>query len=615
MEDKHRRYITLLICLFLILLTYVSFSRILNNKFINFDDNDYVIRNPHVNSGLTLEGIKWAFTAFHANNWHPITWLSHMVDCEIYGLNAGGHHFTNLILHIINTLLLFLVFKWITGAIWESAFIAALFAIHPLHVESVAWVAERKDVLSAFFGMLTIWAYARYAENLSLSRYLTALLCFIFGLMSKPMLVTLPFVLLLLDFWPLKRFQFLPADDESYFQTQRYSDKGFKRGTLLNLILEKIPFFIFVVVSSYLTFLAQQHGGVVKSLELFPLKVRIANALVAYIIYIKKMFYPLNLAILYPYPEIVPMWQALGAACLLVCIFILAIWKFKRYPYFTVGLLWYIGTLIPVIGLVQVGLQSMADRYTYMPLIGLFIIIAWGIPDIMSRFCYQKIVLAVLSVTIISTFMILTWIQTRHWYNSTTLLDHAIHVTKNNYLAYNGLGVAHIEQGRIIEGINNLYRAINIKHDFAEAHKNMGIALVKQRKIDEAIIHYKKALRISPESAIIHNSLGIALHKQGKIEESIKHFLEALEIWPNYIKAYNNLGIALVSQGKIQEALVHYVKALKINPDYAEAHCNMGIALEKLGKIEEAIAHYNQALRIKPDYPRARYNLEQLLSK
>lgn len=615
MEDKHHRYISLLICLSLILITYVSFSRILNNKFINFDDNDYVVRNPHVNSGLNLEGVKWAFTTFHANNWHPITWLSHMADCEIYGLNAGGHHFTNLILHIINTLLLFLVFKWITGAVWESAFIAALFAIHPLHIESVAWIAERKDVLSAFFWILTIWAYAYYAENRNLSRYLLALICFILGLMSKPMLVTLPFVLLLLDFWPLKRFQFLHTDEDINSLRQISSDRGFIKDTFINLVLEKIPFFAFAFISSFVTFLAQKYGGVVKSLELFPLKIRIANALVTYIIYIKKTFFPTNLAILYPYSEILPVWQVLGAGFLLISVLSLAIWKLKRYPYFTVGWLWYLGTLIPVIGLVQVGLQSMADRYTYITLIGLFIIIAWGVPDIMSRLRYRKIILAVLSVLIFSILMISTRFQTKHWYNSITLLEHTIHITDRNYLAYNGLGVALIEQGKVKEGINNLYRAVHIKHDYAEAHKNLGIALVKQKKLDEAIIHYKEALRISPKSAIIHNSLGIALLQQGKSEESITHFLEALEIWPNYVKAHNNIGIALVSQGKIQEALVYYISALNINPDYAEAHCNMGIALEKLGEIEKAITHYNEAIRIKPDYARAHYNLEQLFSK
>ncbi|MGA1863995.1 MAG: tetratricopeptide repeat protein [bacterium] len=585
----------------------------MKNGFINFDDMEYVVKNPQVNSGLTFEGIKWAFTKFHFYNWHPLSWISHMVDYEIYGLNAGGHHLTNLLLHILNTLLLFLVLKWITGSVWRSAFIAALFAVHPLRVESVAWVSERKDVLSTLFWILTIWAYAYYAENKGISRYLLTLFCFSLGLMSKPMLVTLPFVLLLLDYWPLDRVKSVFSNYEMNTQTERASDRDFKKSSFYNLVLEKAPFFILSIVTCILTFFAQKYGGAVKSLDLFPLNLRIANALVSYFNYIKKMFLPINLAILYPYPEILPIWQALAAGFLLIgsCIFVIR--KSKRYPYLLTGWLWYIGTLIPVIGLVQVGLQSMADRYTYIPMVGLFILITWGISDIMKVSSLRRNIVAGFSILVIAILMTSTWIQTGYWFNTETLLVHTIKVTDRNYLAYNGLGVALIEQGRTKEGIDNLYKALQIKHDYAEAHKNLGIALVSQGKLDEAISHYEEALNISPDSEILHNNIGIALFKKGAIENSIAHFSEAIRIWPGYVRAHNNIGIALASQGNLQEAILHYKSALNIKPDYAEAHFNMGIALEKLGKNEEAILHYNEAIRIKPDYARARYNLGNLI--
>ena len=611
-QKNHRRLVTLYICLFLIVITYVSFSRILQNGFINFDDTEYVVKNPQVTSGLTFEGVKWAFTKFHFYNWHPLTWISHMADYEIYGLNAGGHHLTNLLLHILNTLLLFLVLKWITGSVWQSAFVAALFAVHPLHVESVAWVSERKDVLSTLFWILTIWAYAYYAENKGINRYFLTLFCFALGLMSKPMLVTLPFVLLLLDYWPLRRIKSIHSNYERDVQAERAFDKEFKKTSFYNLVLEKVPFLILSIFTCFLTFFAQKYGGAVKSLDLFPLNLRIANALISFLNYIKKMFLPVRLAILYPYPEILPIWHVLAAGFLIIGSFIFIIRKSGKYPYLMTGWLWYMGTLMPVIGLVQVGLQSMADRYTYIPLIGLFIIITWGISDIIQKFPFRRSMIGGFSILIIAALMISTWLQTGYWHNTKTLLEHTIRVTNKNYLAYHGLGVALIEQGRTKEGIDNLYNALQIKYDYAEAHKNLGIVLVSQGRLDEAIMHYEEALRISPDSEILHNSIGIALFKKGNIQESITHFSEAIRIWPDYVRAHNNLGIALASQGNIQEAILHYKNALKIKPDYAEAHFNMGIALEKLGKNEEAILHYNEAIRIKPDYSRARYNLGNL---
>lgn len=611
-QKNHLRIVTLCICLFLIVITYVSFSRILQNGFINFDDTEYVVKNPQVTSGLTFEGVKWAFTKFHFYNWHPLTWISHMADYEIYGLNAGGHHLTNLLLHILNTLLLFLVLKRITGSVWKSAFVAALFAVHPLHVESVAWVSERKDVLSTLFWILTILAYAYYAENKSINRYFLIFFCFALGLMSKPMLVTLPFVLLLLDYWPLRRIKSLYSSYERDPKAERAFDREFKKTSFFNLVLEKVPFLILSIITCFLTFFAQKYGGAVKSLDLFPLNLRIANALISFLNYIKNMFLPVRLAILYPYPEILPIWHVLAAGFLIIGSFIIVIRKSGKYPYLMTGWLWYMGTLVPVIGLVQVGLQSMADRYTYIPLIGLFIIITWGISDIIQKFPFRRSMAGGFSILIIAALMISTRLQTGYWRNTETLLEHTIRVTEKNYLAYNGLGVALIELGRTKEGIDNLHNALQFKYDYAEAHKNLGIVLASQGRFDEAILHYEEALKISPDSEILHNSIGITLFKKGNIEESIAHFSEAIRIWPDYVRAHNNLGIALASQGNIQGAILHYKNALKIKPDYAEAHFNMGIALEKLGKNEEAILHYNEAIRIKPDYSRARFNLGNL---
>ncbi|MBL7207805.1 MAG: glycosyltransferase family 39 protein, partial [Desulfobacterales bacterium] len=402
------------VCLFLALTVLAVYWQVGNHEFVNYDDKDYITENQHVQAGLTLKSIAWAFTSTHAGNWHPLTWLSHMLDCQIYGLNPCGHHFTSVFFHILNSILLFLVFKRMTGAFWKSAFVAALFALHPLHVESVAWAAERKDVLSAFFWMLTMGSYIRYVERPGTNRYLLVLLFFALGLMAKPMLITLPFVLLLLDYWPLGRFHVRkpeaaqPSEEKPQKDTKSKKRKSRKRlaknavqakkttgsdyqwSLALSLLWEKIPLFVLAAASSVVTFFVQQSGGAVRSLDALPLFVRISNALVSYISYIVKMILPHNMAILYPHPKDFSIWQVAGACLLLACISFIAIRSMKRYPYFAVGWLWYLGTLVPVIGLVQVGLQSMADRYTYIPLTGIFIIIAWGISDLAAKWCYKK---------------------------------------------------------------------------------------------------------------------------------------------------------------------------------------------------------------------------------
>jgi protein O-mannosyl-transferase len=625
----------LCIILFLIGAPLAVFWQVQSHEFVNFDDDVYVTKNPHVQAGLTLESLSWAFATTRGGNWHPLTWLSHMLDCQLYGLKPAGHHLTSLVFHIVSTLILFLVLRRMTGALWGSSVVAALFALHPLHVESVAWVAERKDVLSTFFWMLTMGAYIRYVERPKLGRYLLAFLSFALGLMSKPMLVTLPFVLLLLDYWPLRRIQF----------GQR---AGNRKSDIRRLVLEKVPFFALSAVSSLVTFFAQRSGGAVGSLEALPLATRMANALVSYVSYIGKMIWPSHLAVFYPYSDMLPTWQVAGAGLLLVSLSVLVILAASRRPCLTVGWFWYLGTLVPVIGLVQVGAQAMADRYTYVPSIGLFIMMAMGVPPLLGGWRYRRVILATSTGLVLSIFMIVTWLQVRYWRDGVTLFEHSLEVTSNNYVilnnlgvalsergkneeaasrfreslqimannpeAHNNLGIALAKLGKIQEAITHYTEALRIKPHDAEAHNNLGVALAAQGKIQEAITHHTEALRIEPLDAEAHNNLGVALGKQGRMQEAITHFGEALRIKPDYADAHYNLGSALATQGKNQEAIVHYTEGLRIKADYAEAHNNLGVALAKQGRMQEAIAHFGEALRIKPDYADAHYNLGGALS-
>ncbi len=604
-----RRYILiLLISLSLIVVTLAAFEQLRNHTFLNFDDNVYITQNRNVQSGLTLEGVIWAFTTTDAANWHPLTWLSHMLDCQLYGLNPSGHHLTNLVFHIASTLLLFLVLERMTGALWRSSFVAALFALHPLHVESVAWVAERKDVLSTFFWMLTMWTYVHYVERPGFNRYLLVLLFFILGLLSKPMLVTLPFVLLLLDYWPLGRFQFGQSSGDHKSNTSRSMNSGHQKSIPLRSVREKAPFFVLSAVSSILTIFAQQIGGAVKSLEYYPLESRIANALVSYVSYIVKMIWPNQLAVLYPYQEMLPIWKVVGSGLLLVCASLLVMRAARKLPFLIVGWFWYLGTLIPVIGLVQVGSQAMADRYTYVPLIGLFIMIVWSVPDIWVGWRYRRVVLSISAGLLLSLLVIITRLQVNHWQNSIMLYEHSLAVTSNNFIIHNNLGLALVEQRKIQEAIAHFTEALRIQPDDAEAHYSLGLALAGQRKIQEAIAHFAEALRIKPDYAEAHNGLGVTLVWQGKIQEAIAHFAEALRIQPDNAKAHYNLGIALAEQGKIQEAIIHYTEALRIKPDYAEAHINLGLAYLMIGNKSSALEEYKILEKINPDLANALYH-------
>jgi Tfp pilus assembly protein PilF len=604
-----RHGLELLISLFLIVATFAVFGHVQNHAFLNFDDNAYVTENRQVQSGLTPEGVTWAFTTMYAANWHPLTWLSHMLDCQLYGLNPSGHHLTNLVFHIASTLLLFLVLKRMTGALWRSGIVAALFALHPLHVESVAWVAERKDVLSTFFWMLTMWTYIRYIDRPKLNRYLLVLLFFTLGLLSKPMLVTLPFVLLLLDYWPLRRFQFGQLSENCKSPTSKSMNPGDQKSIALHLFWEKAPFFVLCAASSILTIFAQQKGGAVVPLEYYPFESRIANALVSYVSYVEKMIWPRHLAVFYPYQEMLPIWKIVGSGLLLIGVSVLVIRAARRRPSLVVGWLWYLGTLIPVIGLVQVGGQAMADRYTYVPLIGLFIMIVWSVPDILAGWRYRKVVLSMSAGLLLSLLMIVTTLQVTHWQNNITLFEHSLDVTSNNYLSHTNLGLALGHQGRIQEAIDHLAESLRIKPDFAETHNGMGVALGHQGRYQEANDHFAEALRIKPDYEEAYSNLGALLLRQGKNEEAIVYFNEALRIKPDYAEVHNNLGTLLSRQGKNQEAIAHYAEALRIKPDFAEIHNNLGALLLRQGKIQEAIAHFAEALRLKPDYAEAHIHL------
>ena len=595
---SERRFFVVMMVL--IVTTFAVYWPVRNHEFINFDDNVYLTSNPIVKRGLTFKNITWALAARHASNWHPLTWISHMLDVELYGLDPGRHHMTSVLFHILSALMLFILLKRMTGSVWRSGFVAALFALHPLQVESVAWVAQRKTVLSTFLGMLTLWSYVRYVEEPGGPRYLATLLFFMLGLLSKPMLVTLPFVMLLLDYWPLDRFR--PGIMKNRNNARQWGIKTW-------LFLEKTPFFVLAAASSTVTYLVQREGGAVSSLDMISLKLRVSNTLVSYIAYIIKMFWPQRLAVFYPYPSNIPMWKVVGASMLLAVISLGVIVSMKRRPYLLVGWLWYIGTLVPVIGLVQVGAQALADRYAYVTLIGLFIMIAWGVPVFWGKINLPRIGLHLIAA--ISLLLLLTgsWLQNRYWRNSIELFSHTLTMTSNNFVAHNDLGSALAQKGKTTEAITQFSEALRIKPRYAKAHNNLGSALEKQGRIKEAIEHYLKALQIRPEYAKAYHNLGNAYVKQGRTQEAIKHYLKALRIKPALSKTHINLGNALNRQGRTEEAIGHYLVALRIRPDSAKAHNNLGNALVELGRIEEAIKHYLEALRIRPGLVTAHKNL------
>jgi tetratricopeptide (TPR) repeat protein len=613
----------LFICLLLALVTVGVYWPVAKQGFINFDDPDYVSSNPRVQAGLTMESIRWAFTSSFSSNWHPLTWLSHMLDCQLYGLRPAGHHITNLLFHIANSLLLFGLLRRLTGVIWPSAFAAALFALHPLHVESVAWVSERKDVLSAFFFILTVWAYARYAEVQSLKSkvqsrgeevqgpksnvqsqgtrntqhatrfYLLSLFFFALGLMSKPMLVTLPFVLLLLDYWPLGRFPLSSVNAPPSTPA--------RPSTLLRLVGEKIPFFVLAALSCVVTFLVQQASGAMPALAKSPLDLRLANALVAYARYLGKTFWPSKLAVFYPYSALnLDSWQVVVAAVLLLTVTVTVVLMGRRRPYLPVGWLWFLGMLVPVIGLVQVGKQSWADRYTYLPHIGLFLIIAWGASALIARWKWPRLIPAVAAGLVLAACGLATSQQLSYWRNTKTLFQHAVAVTSGNFVAYTVVGNALIEEGKLPEAIEECRKALEISPEYPEAHNTLGNILAKQEKYDEAIADYRAAVRADPNYPDAHNGLSSALLKKGAFVEAEAEAREALRLTPMHLPALFSLATALHNQGKLDQAADYYHQILALKPDLYTPRRYLGNIFVAQGKPDQAISEFGMALKIRP---------------
>ena len=557
----------------------VVFGQTLHHEFVNYDDDRYVYENSTVTQGLSRSGIAWAFTHSHGDNWHPLTSLSHMLDCQIYGLNPGGHHLTNVLLHAATAILLFLVLRNLTRAFWPSAFVAAVFAIHPLRVESVAWVAERKDVLSGLFFVLTIGAYARYAKfKVQSSKlkvdfakwYVLALLFFALGLMSKPMVVTLPFVLLLLDYWPLGRMRWgSPTVAESKRLEERPDPPTFRR-----LMIEKIPFLLLSAASCVATILAQESA--IRSVQNLSFLSRIGNALVACAVYVGQMLYPSGLAVLYPHPgNQLSVWTVglCGVVLILLSVGVVR-WQRKR-PYLLVGWLWYLGMLVPVIGFLQVGSHAWADRYTYLPHLGLYIMVAWGAMDLYEAWHGRRVVLPAAAAMILTGLLVLSHVQTRYWRDSVSLWTHTLACTSENFFAHNNLGNALAERGKLNAAIPHYARALQLKPDYAEAHINLGVALAQLGKWNAAVPEFERALELKPDSAEAHSNLGVALAQQGKWDAAVPHYERAIELKPDSAEAHNNLGLALAKQGKWHEAIPYYERALQLKPDYAEAGFNL----------------------------------------
>ena len=597
-------------CISLLLATavFLVFFPVLRCQFVNLDDPLYVSSNLHVQGGLTPANLAWAFRTGHAGNWHPLTWISHMLDCQLYGLKPAGHHLTNLLFHVLNSILLFVLLRRLTGALWRSAFVAALFALHPLHVESVAWISERKDVLSGFFFMLTLWAYARYAEKavvgsqnettrhtqhasritFHVSRfYVISLCCFAFGLMSKPMLVTVPFILLLLDYWPLRRLSF-PSLHHSITPS-------------LRLILEKAPLFLLSAISCVVTFIVQKKGGAVQPLAHLSLRPRIENSLVAYARYLGKTLWPAGLATPYSRPDHWPLVQVLLAATLLAGLTLGAVWLSRKGRFVGAGWFWFVGMLVPVIGLVQVGEQAMADRYMYLPLIGLSIILVWGAGDACEHWRLPKVACASAAGLVLLVCAGQTRHQIGYWRDSEALYHHDLAVTRKNWLACYNLGWYLDEQGRLDEALVYYRQGIEIEPRNPDPWNNAGVALAAKKQYAEALPYFQAALKADPSFFEAHNNIGKALEEMGKLDEAIPEYRLVLQHKPDHVGALNNLGNALLRKGQIAEAMQCYEASLRAKPDQATAHYGMAGALARMGRPDEAIEHYRLALQRSPD--------------
>jgi len=594
-EEEHRFLglgsSDLLICFVLICVTLGVYLQVQHFDFVYYDDQTNVARNPHVHGGLTAAGIKWAFSSTELANWFPVTRLSQLADFQFFGDKAGMHHLTNVLLHVVASICLFAFFLRATVDRWASAFVAFVFALHPLHVESVAWVAERKDVLCALFWFLTLLAWLRYTERPAAGRYLAALLLFALGLMSKPMIVTLPFLLLVVDFWPLGR---------------TFSWR---------LILEKIPFAVLAAAEAVVTYYAQRHSGAVKSLAGFPPGLRIENALITYVVYVGKAFLPTHLAVFYPYPASLPVWQAAAAAVLLAAVSFAALRTKRTHPWLLAGWLWYLGTLVPVIGLVQAGLQARADRYMYVPMVGLTVMLAWEASDLVRAKSgtepFVRYVAAIACIALAAT----TWVQLGHWKSSEPLFRQAIDVTSDNYLAYMDLGAfLCLAPGRLEDATEALESAVRIKPDSAEAHTDLGAALRmsgRPERASEAIRQFQAAIRIDPGDVAAHANLAAAWFDLGLFADAAAEAEAAIRIAPETTQAQLVLGSSLLRlHSRVSEAIPHFEAALRLNPGSSVTLNELGAALANTpGRMPEAIARFEEAVRLDPGNAEAHYNL------
>jgi Flp pilus assembly protein TadD len=589
------------IALALVAFTVAAYAPVRHFAFVSLDDQVYVTNNPHVRAGLTWAGIIWAFTGSYAANWHPLTWISHMLDVQVFGLSAGGPHIVNLVLHTINVLLLWLVCRRLTGSVFRSAIVAALFGLHPLHVESVAWVAERKDVLSTCFALLTMWAYTGYVRRPGAVRYAGAWFLFALALMAKPMFVTLPFVLLLLDVWPLGRIAgFAPPGP------------GQPTLTWWHIVREKIPFFVLTILSSAVTAVAQQRGGAISSLDVVPFAVRIANTLTAYAVYLWQTVWPANLAVLYPYQTSPSIIMAVAAFVMLAGITVVILRRSRSQPYLTVGWFWFLGTLVPVIGLVQIGGAAHADRYTYFPIIGLFIAAVWGGAELAQRLSIPKPALIGAATALVIACAIATRVQTGYWADGITLWERAVAVTPENSRAHNNLGTSYADANRQADAAAEYRRAIQIQPDMPQAHNNLGLALVRLGQPDEAMAQFREAVRLKPDYVDARNGLGILLVDRGDADEAIVHLTEAVRRRPAEAQLHYNLATAFAALDRMDVATREFLEAVRLEPNQAEWQYAVGTAYAAQGDTARAIAYLEAALRLDPRHERARRALADI---
>ncbi len=584
------------VCVVLVLACIAIYGQTISHTFINYDDNLYVTENMNVQAGLSLKGMEWAFVTDKALYFHPLTWMSHMLDCTLYGLHPWGHHLTNLLFHTAASVLLFLAMRLLTGALWPSAAVAALFAVHPLHVESVAWIAERKDVLSAFFWMLTLGAYGLYARRGGVMRYAAVAAAFILGLMSKPMVVTLPFVLLLLDWWPLGRVDLAAPMESMARKTGR-------------LAVEKIPLFLITAISCTSTFVMQAQGKNLSFGERLPIVTRCANAIVVYVIYLVKMVWPSGLAVYYPHPMGRPAWQIAGAAVVLAAITLFCLWHARRRPYLIVGWFWYLGTLVPVIELVQAGKFSHADRYTYLPSIGISIMAAWGAVDLAAAWHVPRRALAVASGAAIVALAVCSAVQTSHWRNDSALFGHAVAVGWESSIACTNLGKIAADEKRYDEARTYLKRALELDPEYANAINDLGTLAVNQKHYDEAETYLKRALELDSKNVEALYNLGLVAKDENRYEDAKAYLNKALNLDPGYFKAFNNLGVIAMEQGHNDEATGYLKKALELKPNHANALSNLGKLAMDDKRFDEATPYLKKALELDPKCVPAMHNL------